>query len=90
MWRIPTNDILMRLATMPRNIVILGDKRIMFGFASHEIKNYTTGDLTANFKWTNLLTFLEDSLKRHGTIGASINVYHHRNGFIGKVKKIKK
>lgn len=90
MWRVPTNDILQRLATMPRNLVVLGDKRIMFGYASHEISTYTTGDSTANFKWTNLLDFLEDSLKRHGTIGATIKVFHHRNGYIGTVKKIKK
>lgn len=72
MWKIPTNDILERLATMPKNLVVIGDKRIMFGFASHEIRNYTTGDSTGNYKWTDFLGFLEDSLKRHSTIGAQI------------------
>lgn len=89
MWRIPTNDILSRFATIPKNLVVIGDKRIMFAYARHEIKTYTTGDSSPNFKWTNLLDFLEDAIKRHSTIGASIDVYHHRNGFIGTVKKMK-
>jgi hypothetical protein len=89
MWSIPTTDLLLRFATMPRNVVVLGDKRITFGYASHEIKTYVTGDTTGNFRWTNLLEFLEDSLKKHMTIGAYANVYHHRSGFLGQVKKVK-
>lgn len=35
MWKTPTIDLLNRFATLPRNVVVLGDKRIHFAFAKH-------------------------------------------------------
>lgn len=75
---------------MPTNIVILGARRVMFGYAKHELKTYVTGDTTGNFRWDNLVDFLEDVLKRHATIGASVDVLHHKEGYLGRVKKTKK
>lgn len=90
MWKVPTNDILSRFATMPHNLVVIGEKRITVAYARHEIDIYTTGDASSNYKWYNLLEFLEETMKRHCTIGAKIKVFHHHDGYVGQVRKIKK
>lgn len=89
-WKIPITDLLTRFASLPRNVVVLGDRRINFAYAKHELKNYITGILTRNFKWDELVGHLEDAIKRHATIGANVTVYHHTHGYIGTVKKLRK
>lgn len=89
-WKIPTNDLLTRFAAMPTNLVVIGDKRLTFAYARHEIKSYTTGCNTGIFVWQNLLSFLEDGIKKYATIGAKIHIYHHNEGYIGTVRKLKK
>jgi hypothetical protein len=89
-WKIPTNDILTRFASMPTNLVVVGTKRLYFAYAKNEIKTYSTGLATSIFKWDQLLKFLELSLKRHATIGSNIIVIHHEKGYLGTVRKFKR
>jgi hypothetical protein len=89
-WKIPVHDILTKFATLPTNLVVIGDRRLTFAYAKHEIKTYTTGNSTGVFSWEKLIEFLERSLKQHATIGARILIYHHKNGFIGTARKMKK
>lgn len=75
---------------MPTNLVVIGDKRISIAYAKHEIKTYTTGIATGIYRWDELLSFLEGSLKRYASVGARILVYHHEQGFIGQLRKVKR
>lgn len=50
-WKIPTNDLLTRFATLPTNLVVIGDRRLTFAYARHEIATYTTGNFTGIFTW---------------------------------------
>lgn len=87
-WKIPTNALLTKFASMPTNLVVIGDRRLSFAYAKHEIKTYTTGLATGIFKWDELLSFMQDALKRYASIGSKIVIYHHRNGYIGTVHKM--
>ena len=89
MWKLPIDQVLSRFATIDRNVMILGDKRLTFLYAKHSIANYTTGLGTANYRWDDMIDFLEVALKLHATIGAYIEVHHHQRGYLGSVKKLK-
>lgn len=45
--------------------------------------------MTRVFKWTELLDFVESSIKKHCSIGSTIRVYHHTEGYLGECFKKK-
>lgn len=77
LWTVSVNEIATRFANMPTNLLILGDKRLTFCYAKHQLATYTTGLQTASYRWNELVSFLEESIKKHATIGAKVHVIHH-------------
>jgi hypothetical protein len=75
-------------ATITKNILILGDKRLTFLYAKYKINNYMTEFSTANYRWNDLVEYLEVALKLHSTIGVVVDIYHHQCGYLGTVKKL--
>lgn len=53
------------------------------------MRNYITGNSTSNFKWDQLVAYLEEAIKRHATIGSTVTVYHHLQGYLGTVRKMR-
>jgi hypothetical protein len=51
------------------------------------LSTYTTSYTSSCYKWHQLVSFLEAALKKHASIGAEIDIYHHKGEFIGTVKK---
>ena len=84
---ISTASLLERFSRLPHNICILGDKRITILYCRHQLAAYTTGIRTKTFKWHKLTPFLRDSLKKHASANATIDVYHHKGEFLGTVQK---
>ena len=85
---IPTWQLLHQLSSLGRNVCIVGDKRITIDYARHVLPAYTTSYTSSCYKWHQLVSFLEAALKKYASIGAEIDIYHHKGGFIGAVKKV--
>ena len=84
---IPTTHLLQQLSKLSKNICIVGDKRLTIAYARHVLPAYTTSYTSSCYKWHQLVSFLEGTLKKHASIGAAIYIYHHKGDFIGTVKK---
>lgn len=87
-WKIHQDATLWHFAHLKLNQVIIGDRRMTVLYARHQFSSYTTGDHTNNYSWSKCLQFLEEVIKRHCSIGATVEVYHHVDGYIGDVKKL--
>ena len=73
---------------IPTNIVVIGQKKIAFGYARNTVDSKVTGFQSYQFKWSNLLTTLELLIKKHATINSTVYVYHTQKGLIGSLKKL--
>jgi len=85
---IPTHKLLTKFANLDRNICVVGDKRLVLAFCNHEAMTFTAAYESRVFKWPELLSFLEQFLKRYGSIGARIKVYHHTGNYFYTVRKV--
>lgn len=78
-----------RFGHLSKNLVVIGDKRLTVCYLKHSMPGYTTGLPTVTYKWPEFLEFVEETLKKHCSIGATIRVYHHQGEYLGEVCKQK-
>ena len=76
-WVLPTAYIFRFVATIPHNLVIIGENRITFAYARHKLSSYVTCAPSIPYKWSELLYTLERALKLHGTCNAWMWVFYH-------------
>jgi hypothetical protein len=87
-WKVPTDKLMERFGHLSRNIVVIGDKRTTVCYCKHMMM-YTTGLTTGVYRWNELLNHVESTIKLNCSIGATIKVFHHKEGFLGEVMKKK-
>lgn len=86
-FQIPTNELLQRFIKLQTNIVVIGEKFMTIAYARAKDLKYVSAVRTRNYKWCNVVTYLEEVIKKHCCPGANVLVYHHRLGLLGSVKK---
>ena len=76
LYKVPTKDILNEFVKLPKNICVIGERHFTLWYAASDLY-YTVAVTSKIFQWSTIIPSLVLFLKKHATIGAEIEIYHH-------------
>lgn len=83
----PTFNLIKNFVNLPYNTIIIGPKTMTIAYARPDIPGLTTTHTSKSFQWHNMISVLQEFIKKHATIGAQIDIVHHTHFQFGTVRK---